>query len=125
MDRKSQIRKYKETPRPMGIFQIQNTASGKVFIGSSKDLPAILNRHQFQLKLGGHPNTDLQRDWNEQGTDAFAFSVLDTLAPSEEPNYDPTDDLAALEQLWMAKLIESQGGLYNSIKASLANAVKR
>src|ERR1700743_3281246 len=125
MDRKSQIREYKETPRPMGIFQIQTTANGKAFIGSSKDLPAILNRHQFQLKLGGHPNAELQRDWNERGADAFAFSVLDTLAPSEEPGSDPTDDLAGLEQLWLAKLIQSQGGLYNILKPSPANTAKR
>ena len=66
----------------MGIFQIQNTASGRSFIGSSKDLPAILNRHQWQLKLGAHPNADLQRDWNDSAPTKFAFTVLDTLAPS-------------------------------------------
>jgi hypothetical protein len=125
MDRKSQIRKYKETPRPKGIFQIQNTANGRAFIGSSKDLPAIINRHRFQLKLGGHPNLEMQRDWNSHGPDAFTFSVLDTLAPSEQPDYDPTDDLAALEQLWLAKLTQSAGGVYNSIKPSPANVAKR
>jgi hypothetical protein len=116
MDRKSEIRKYKETPRPMGIFQIQNTASGRAFIGSSKDLPAIFNRHQWQLKLGAHPNSELQRDWNELGPDKFTFTVLDTLPPSEQPNNDPSDDLRALEELWITKLTPSQGGFYNAVK---------
>ena len=106
----------------MGIFQIQNLANGRAFIGGSKDLPAILNRHQFQLKLGTHPNKELQRAWNELGADAFAFNVLDTLPPAENAGYDPTEDLTALEQLWIAKLTPSQGGLYNSIKPATANS---
>jgi hypothetical protein len=123
MDRKSEIRKYKETPRPMGIFQIQNTATGRAFIGSSKDLPAILNRHQWQLKLGAHPNSELQRDWNDVGVGGFTFTVLDTLPPSEQPDNDPSEDLHALEELWIGKLAPSPGGLYNAIKSksTLAN----
>jgi hypothetical protein len=125
MDRKSEIRKYKETPRPMGIFQIQNTTTGRAFIGSSKDLPAILNRHQWQLKLGAHPNFELQRDWTSLGADAFTFTVLDTLPPSDEPNNDPSEDLHALEELWIGKLTSSQGGLYNPTKSKSTLANKR
>jgi len=39
MDRKAMIREYKETPRPMGIFQIRNKANGKVSLA-----PAVMSR---------------------------------------------------------------------------------
>ena len=44
MDKKAVIRQYKETRRPMGVFQVRNKVDGKVMIGVSVDLPAMLNR---------------------------------------------------------------------------------
>jgi hypothetical protein len=104
MDRKALIRKYKETPRPMGVFRVHNTVNGKSLVGTSVDLPSMLNRQRAQLSFGGHPNRELQGDWNEMGPDAFRFEVLDTLTPRQEPGYDPADDLRALEALWLEKL---------------------
>jgi hypothetical protein len=63
-----------------------------------------LNRHQAQLRLNGHGNRTLQADWNRLGSDAFEFVVLDILAPTDAPAYDPTEDLRTLEELWLEKL---------------------
>jgi group I intron endonuclease len=104
MDKKALMREYKETPRPMGVYQIRNTANGKLLVGTSVNLPAILNRHRAALRMGSHQNRGLQKDWAEFGPDAFEFEVLDTLAPPERPDYKPSDDLKALEQLWLDKL---------------------
>ena len=104
MDRKALIREYKETRRPMGVYRVRNTVNGKSFIGTSKDLPAMLNRQQSQLRMGGHPNRALQKDWAEYGAEAFEFEVLDTLTIPERADYDPTADLRALEELWLDKL---------------------
>jgi hypothetical protein len=104
MDRKAQIRAYKETPRPMGVFRVRNTVNGKSLIGTSVDVPGMLNRQRFQLRAGGHPDRALQRDWNESGPEAFEFETLDTLAPPEEPGYDPAADLKMLERMWLEKL---------------------
>ena len=104
MDRKALKREYKETQRPAGIFRVRNTVHDKSFIGASVDLPSMLNRQQAQLRLGGHPNRALQADWNELGPDAFEFETLDTLAPQDEPDYRPKDDLKALEELWLERL---------------------
>jgi hypothetical protein len=73
-------------------------------VGTSLNLPAILNRHRAQLSMGGHVNAALQSDWNRLGADAFAFEVLDTLEPKDTPGYDPTDDLRVLEGLWLDRL---------------------
>src|SRR5262249_47240530 len=101
MDRKALIRDYKESRRPVGVFRVLNKVTGKALVGTSKDLPAMLNRQRAQLEMGGHPNRELQKDWNELGPDAFVFEVLDTLSVPEQPDYDPSDDLRALEQLWL------------------------
>jgi group I intron endonuclease len=104
MNRKTLTREYKEGRRPMGVYQIRNTVNGKVLVGTSVDLPSIINRHKSELRLGGHRNRGLQKDWAEFGPEAFEFEVLDTLTPPERPDYDPKSDLRALEELWLDKL---------------------
>ncbi|HTK50432.1 MAG TPA: GIY-YIG nuclease family protein [Gemmatimonadaceae bacterium] len=105
MDRKSLIRAYKETPRPMGVYRIHNTRDDRSLVGRSVDLPAILNRERVALRFGSHPNAALQRDWATHGPDAFVFEVLDTLkAPEGQPDYDPTEDLRVLEEMWVDRL---------------------
>ena len=88
----------------MGVFRVRNTTNGKSLIGSSTDVPAMLNRQRFQLAAGGHPDRALQRDWREFGPAAFEFETLDTLEPLQEPGHDPAVDLRMLEQMWLEKL---------------------
>lgn len=104
MDRKKMIREYKNTPRPMGIYQVRNMSNGKVLIGSSRNLPARLNRFRAELQIGCCRYRALQQDWNEYGPEMFEFSVLELLEPSESPTADPAGDLRVLEELWIEKL---------------------
>ena len=104
MDKKALTREYKESARPMGVYQIRNTVNGKVLIGTSIDLPSILNRLRMQLRSGTHSNRELQKDLRELGPEAFEVEILDTLTPSDRPDYDPSDDLRALGSLWLDQL---------------------
>jgi len=105
MDRKARIREYKETSRPIGIYRVRNKVNGKALVGSSVNVPAILNRVAAELKLGRHRNTALQSDWNALGPDAFEFETVDLIEPPKDrPGYDPTDDLRVLEEMWLDKL---------------------
>jgi hypothetical protein len=104
MDKKALKREYKESACPMGVYQIRNTVNGKVLIGTSIDLPSILNRLRTQLRSGTHSNRELQKDLRELGPEAFEVEILDTLTPSDRPAYAPSDDLKALEELWLEKL---------------------
>jgi hypothetical protein len=97
-------REYQQNQPAMGVWQIRNIVNDKVLVGAALNLPGILNRHQFQLKMGNHPNQKLQAEWNEFGSENFAFEILDELAPREEPGYDYRTDLAFLEDLWLEKL---------------------
>jgi hypothetical protein len=112
IDRKARTREYKDTPRPAGVYRVRNSVTGKSLIGSTTDLPGMLNRQRFQLENGSHPDRELQRDWSEFGSDAFEFETLDQLEPSDEPTYDPTEDLAVLKKMWLEKLTASGETLY-------------
>jgi hypothetical protein len=115
-DRKEKLRHYKETSRPMGVVRVFNSSNGKSLVEASRDTRAALNRHQFQLKMGSHRNASLAEDWNQLGPEVFRFEVLDTLEPAKEPGYDPSADLATLEEIWLEKLnpYDEQG--YNQRK---------
>jgi len=104
MDRKTMIREYKQRRPPMGVFQVRNRASGKVLVGASSDLPAMLNRQRAQLQMGAHPSRELQADWKALGPEAFAFEILDILSPAKEPGTDPAEDLRILEMMWLDTL---------------------
>lgn len=112
VDRKSLLRAYKETPLPAGVFAVRNTVSGRLLVGVSPNVPGMLNRQQFQLRRGAHPDRELQADWKELGSDAFSFEVLDQLKPSEDPATDLTKELQVLKELWLDKLREAGATLY-------------
>jgi hypothetical protein len=87
---------YKLNPPAMGVFAIRNLATGRTLLGRSTNLPGIINRHRFELKLGKHHNADLQADWKRDGEAGFSFEVVDTVAPSADPAFDAVAELETL-----------------------------
>ena len=118
IDKKELKRQYKESLPPMGIFQFKNNESGKIFVGSSPNLPGKKNSIEFQLKMGSHMNKELQEDYKLLGPDKFIFEILDHLEPKEGVDYDYTEDLSALLELWIDKLETDNKNCYNSIKTN-------
>jgi hypothetical protein len=112
MDRKEKVRQYRETPRPAGVYRVLHQLSGRYVFGASPDAPAMLNRIRAQLSMSGHPNRELQRDWDTDGEDAFAFEVVDLLPPPKNPSDAITDDLATLRELWSDRLQLEDGSAY-------------
>jgi hypothetical protein len=104
MDRKALIRDYKQRRPPAGVYRVRNTVTGRSLVAASRNLPAILNRHQAQLRMSAHPSKRLQADWAEHGPESFVFEVLDTLPPRDDPTYDPVPDLTVLEDMWLERL---------------------
>ena len=104
MDKAAIKRAYKETKRPMGVFGIRNTQTGKIYLGSGKDLPALFNRHKSELKFGSHRNRELQQAWKDLGEGALSFEVLDRLEPEGAVQSNPDEELKLLLDLWFQKL---------------------
>lgn len=104
----------------MGVYQIKNTVNGKVLIGSSRNLPGILNRFRSELKLGSCRNSALQNEWEQFGSGAFEFEELEVLEPLDDPAYDPSEDLKILEELWTEKVTPYSDKGYNQKPKSVS-----
>jgi group I intron endonuclease len=59
----------------VGIYEIKNKATGKSYIGSSKQIQKRWEQHLLALRKGIHHSVLLQRAWNKYGEDCFEFSV--------------------------------------------------
>ncbi|MBP0726603.1 GIY-YIG nuclease family protein [Bacillus sp. RG28] len=109
-NRKEIIKEYKQTHRPMGVYQIKNNVNDKILVGGSLNLDGIYNREKFTLKLGMHINKDLQKDWKEFGEENFLFEVLEQIKPKEEIIIHQDElkkykyELEKLENKWLDKL---------------------
>ncbi len=97
-------REYKERRKPSGVFQVKNTANGKVLLGSSLNLEGPLSGHRFMLVSGQHRNKALQQEWNEFGPGAFVFEILEVVEVKDDPAFNLIDELTLLEQIWLEKL---------------------
>jgi hypothetical protein len=96
-------REYKERKKPAGVFQVKNTANGKVLLGSSLNLEGPLNSHKFMLTIGKHRNEALQKEWKEFGPEKFVFEILEEVKVTDDPDFNLLDELTLLEQIWLDK----------------------
>ena len=124
-DKKQLKKNYQQTPRTIGVFLIRNNLNDKVFLAAGVDLHGLMNRHRFQLKNGSHPNKQLQADWNESGSDNFAFEIVDELSPRAGDEVDYRAEVAFLEDLWLAKLKPFGEHGYNLPKLSREEKLRR
>jgi hypothetical protein len=116
---------YKQTALPMGVFQIRNTNNDKIFLVSGQNLPGLMNRHRFQLQHGGHPNKQLQEDWQRLGENNFAFEIVEEIIPPTEPHFDVKRELEGMEDLWLAELKPFGEQGYNQPKLSREEKLRR
>lgn len=91
-----------------GIYKILNTASGKIYIGSTYSLSRRKWQHFNSLKRGKHSSNKLQRAYDKYGKECFVFEIL-VLSPREY--------LVKLEQWFLDTLkpeynINTKAGIY-------------
>lgn len=97
-----------------GVYLIENTADGRVYIGSTTQSFTIRWRlHKRQLRQGAHDNRFLQRAWDKYSEIAFAFRVLEVV--------DNPMDVIAAEQRWIDHY-RAQGICYNLAPIAGSNA---
>jgi|SRR6478735_4216905 len=95
---------YKDAKTKMGIFQIKNTANGKIYIDSSTNLDAIWNRMRTELKFGSSRNETLQKEWNAFGEESFSFEVLSEIKQKEDEDINYTAELKELKAMYLEEL---------------------
>lgn len=111
MDRKKELKAaYKEMKPDMGIYMYKCNPTGKIYMGASQRLKAIMNRTNFQLGMGSFLNKNVQNDWNQYGEENFTVKILDTLEydKRDEGKTDYTEDLEVLLAEWMEKYEDAE-----------------
>lgn len=59
-----------------GIYQIRNVETGKVYVGSSNNIPNRWRWHKDALRRGVHHSRYLQNAWNKYGAEKFVFEEI-------------------------------------------------
>jgi len=88
-------------PKLCGVYMIECTANGMVYIGSSVHIYRRWRNHRSKLKSGTHENPYLQTDYNQFGADNFHYIIL---------GYASKSELSSLEQTFLDGAI---GNCYN------------
>ena len=105
MDKKSRkelLAEYKQLKTYMGVIQITNKVNGKIYVTSFPNLKNRWMTIQAQLEMGRYANLQLQKDWNELGSKAFAYEVLEEKEAGEVT--DMRWELKQMEKPWLEKL---------------------
>ncbi|HOB11615.1 MAG TPA: GIY-YIG nuclease family protein [Syntrophomonadaceae bacterium] len=107
-ERKKELQEqFKQMKPDMGILAVINMDSKRCWLEAATNLKGKQNSVAFQLKNGSHINRQLQKDWNEQGEQAFQIVVLEQLEyDKDESKTDYRDDLELLKMIWIDKLTE-------------------
>lgn len=103
-----------------GIYQIRNTQTGRLYIGSAKSFRVRWTKHKNDLRRGRHHSAYLQRSWNRRGEEAFAFEVIEAC----EASYLLVREQAWLDALRPAYNISPTAGNCLGVKHSAATKLK-
>ncbi len=113
LDKKQITRDYKQQKQPAGIYAVHNEVDNKMYIGTSKNLPAVLRRFEFTLQMESFPYQDLIDDYKKLGKDNFEIKILDELELKNETEKEIDAELISLEELWIEKLKSEGVSFYN------------
>ena len=101
--RKETIRKFKERKSLLGAYAGRCIATGRVWVGASRNLDATKNGCWFCLRSGSHQDKSLQAEWNAQGESAFQYEILSALDEDVHP-LEVDDMLKEQKKSWIARL---------------------
>lgn len=88
---------YKQQSKRIGAFQIRNLVNQKVFIRTNRDVDSMINRYKFTLNHGVEDNKELQADWNEYGSEQFAFEILELIKDEGQTTQEINKQLEEME----------------------------
>ena len=111
--KKELIAQYKLTKKPMGLFIIRCKVNGKCYIEGTQDLRGRINGTKARLAGGFHPNRELQKEWQDFGSENFTLEILDYFEyDKDETKTDYKDDLDLLKMIWEERLSKEDMRFY-------------
>lgn len=95
-----------------GVYLIENSVTGRKYVGSSSNINRRIKTHKQHLQKGCHNNRKLQKDHDIHGIESFKFIILEK---------DVAHDLlTAYEKYWIYKhdaIVRYKG--YNDVMPTL------
>lgn len=113
IDKKQITKDYKQQKQPAGVYAVHNKADNKMYIGTSKNLPAVIRRFEFTLQMESFPYQDLIDDYKKLGKENFEVKILDGLELKNESEKEIDTELKELEDLWIERLKSEGVTFYN------------
>lgn len=101
--RREAVRQFREKKPSIGIYAVRCTSTGRVWVGTSRNLEATKNGCWFSLRGGLHRDKPLQDEWNAQGEAAFQYEIVDAFDDEMHP-LEIADSLKAKKLDWMTQL---------------------
>ena len=101
--RKAAVEDYKRKPVIAGVFAVICSATGEVWVGTSRHIETAKNGLWFALRMGTSPFKSLQAVWSAHQPEDFRFETLDLLPADLSPTACK-DELARRLALWTARL---------------------
>jgi hypothetical protein len=83
--RKAAVREFKEQKPLLGAYAVRCSATGRTWVGVSRNLNATRNGCWFMLRSGSHQDKPLQLDWDAHGEAAFEYEILDGTDEEVDP----------------------------------------
>ncbi|MGD0894010.1 MAG: GIY-YIG nuclease family protein [Terracidiphilus sp.] len=83
--RRESVRRFKEQKPLLGAYVVRCSATGRAWVGVSRNLGAARNGCWFMLRGGLHQSKTLQAEWNVHGDSAFEFEILDGTNEEVDP----------------------------------------
>jgi hypothetical protein len=105
--RKEAIRKFKERKPSVGTYAVRCVATGRAWVGTSRNLEATKNGGWFCLRSGSHQDKSLQQQWDVHGETAFQYEILDRVDEDVHP-LELNDLLKLKRNDWAARLNAQQ-----------------
>ena len=102
-ERKAAVERYKEKKSISGIFAVICTATGEVWVGTSRNLEAQQTSLWFGLRLDSSPFKPLQGAWHLHGEKNFKFEQLDRLS-DDFSDMLRAGELKKRQKLWVERL---------------------
>lgn len=113
LDKKQLTKDYKQQKQPAGVYAVHNKVDNKMYIGTSKNLPAVVRRFEFTLQMESFPYQNLIDDYKKFGKEMFEIKILDELELKNETEKEIDAELKELEELWIEKLQNEGVSFYN------------
>lgn len=105
-ERAREVEKKRRENYSKGVYQITNTVTGSVYIGSSTAIEERWRGHKSKLERGVHYSKKFQLDYDTYGKDSFVFELIKESGVSR-------DKLRLLERETIKNLEAAGVELYN------------